>query len=295
MKISELLNEGRQTDLKYTEKRIKEVLDRVTVELEGNQSGVMSKLTTRYSRLDKSAKLLAARREELNEKMKESAEALFDATDAVLTRVVDTVSYTITLSKAEKAADKKPKSSTDFEAIVKELSEMVPELEEKIKVLTKKYTELIPAKDTPVALRVKSKLEEGIVDTVKGWAKAFLAEIKSWGAGYDKRLAALKKQLQGTPLKEAEEPAADDYSEGFFCLGFWGNPYNRDKEYFWSGPFIDRADALNYGKLKQARGQPRRFTNWVKGTNKVVKGVDAFVAAAEKVGMKPNVTNLEWK
>jgi septal ring factor EnvC (AmiA/AmiB activator) len=192
MKISELLNEGRQQDLKYTEKRIKEVLDRVTVELEGNQSGVMSKLTTRYSRLDKSAKLLAARREELNEKMKESAEALFDATDAVLTRVVDTVSYTITLSKAEKAADKKPKSSTDFAAIVKELSEMVPDLEEKIKELTKKYTELIPAKDTPAALRVKSKLEEGILSNAWKSIKSFTSKIMSWASSYDKRLAKLK-------------------------------------------------------------------------------------------------------
>ncbi len=192
MKIQELLKEDRQSDLKYTEKRVKDILDRVTVELAGNQSGVMTKLTTRYSRLDKSAKLLAARREELNEKMKDSAEALFDATDAVLTRVVDTVSYTITLSKAEKAADKKPKSATDFEAIVKELSGMVPELEEKIKELTAKYTALIPAKDTPVALRVKSKLEEGILSDAWKSIKSFSKGIMSWASGYDKRLAKLK-------------------------------------------------------------------------------------------------------
>jgi septal ring factor EnvC (AmiA/AmiB activator) len=197
MKISELLNltEDRQADLVYTEKRIKTLLDRVTVELSGNQSGVMSKLTTRYARLDKTAKLLAARREEVNAQMKDKAEALFDATDAVLTRVVETVSFTITLSKAEKAADKKPKSTVDYTAVVKELQTMVPELDEQLKALIAKYTEVVAAKDTPVALRVKSKIEEGVLSSVWSSLKSFAKGIKAWAKGYDERLDALRSMV----------------------------------------------------------------------------------------------------
>ena len=190
MKISELF-EARRPDLKYTEKRIKDVLDRVTVELKGNESGTMSKLTTRYARLDKSAKLLAQRRDEVNAGMKEAAEELFEASDAVLTRVVDTVSFVITLSKAEKAADKKAKFTVDYAKIVEELGKMMPELEGQIKELTSKFTESVPLKDSPVALRVKSKVDEGVMDTLKSWFKS----LKTWLTGYDKKLASLKAML----------------------------------------------------------------------------------------------------
>jgi hypothetical protein len=196
MLVSELF-EARNPKLTYTEKQVKKVLDRVTVELTGNESGVMSRLTTRYSRLDKAAKLMQEKRNALNEEMKQVAESLFDAQDEVLTRVVDTVSYTITLSKAEKAESKSPTKKVDYSAVVKELAQMLPELQEKIDQITEQYTEIIQPKDTPVKLIVKSKLDEGFTAFAKSLVKSFkemLKSIKSWGKDYDKRLAALKKQ-----------------------------------------------------------------------------------------------------
>lgn len=192
------LFEARNPKLTYTEKHIKKVLDRVTVELTGSESGVMSRLTTRYSRLDKAAKLMQEKRNQLNEDMKQVVESLFDAEDEVLTRVVDTVSYTITLSKAEKAESKAPKKSVDYAAIVKELSEMIPELQAKIEEITEKYTEIVQPKDTPVKLIVKSKLDEGLTAFARGLVKSFkevLKSIKSWGKGYDKRLNSLKAKI----------------------------------------------------------------------------------------------------
>ena len=192
------LFEARNPKLTYTEKHIKKVLDRVTVELTGSESGVMSRLTTRYSRLDKAAKLMQEKRNQLNEDMKQVVESLFDAEDEVLTRVVDTVSYTITLSKAEKAESKAPKKSIDYAAIVKELGEMIPELQAKIEEITEKYTEVVQPKDTPVKLIVKSKLDEGLTAFARGLVKSFkemLKSIKSWGKGYDKRLNSLKAKI----------------------------------------------------------------------------------------------------
>lgn len=191
------LFEARNPKLTYTEKHVKKVLDRVTVELTGSESGVMSRLTTRYSRLDKAAKLMQEKRNVLNEEMKKVAESLFDAEDEVLTRVVDTVSYTITLSKAEKAESKSPTKKVDYAAIVKELGEMIPELQAKIEEITEKYTEIVQPKDTPMKLIVKSKLDEGLTTFAKSLVKSFkemLKSIKSWGKDYDKRLATLKKK-----------------------------------------------------------------------------------------------------
>ena len=197
MIIQDLLNllEARDVNRKYSEKRIKGALDRVILELEGHESGPLSRLTLRYHRLDKAAKLMVERRNTLNAKMKEHVEGLFDAEDVVTTRVVETASVTIMLTKATPASEKKPTLKTDYASVVAELSRLVPELEEKIKEITAKYTEVEEPKDTPVQLRVKSKVEEGIVDTVKGWVSKFLSAIKSWGKDYDGRLAAVKKQV----------------------------------------------------------------------------------------------------
>lgn len=193
MKFAELLNEERQKDLVYKEKQVKNVLDRVTVELSGNYSGAMSRLTTRYTRLDKQAKLMTERRNDLNAQMKDVAQRLFDAEDEVLTRVVETVSYSIMLTKAEKAATKDPKKTVDYSAIVKELGKLLPELSEQITALTEKYTEIAEAKDTPTMLKVKSKVDESIIGRAWGWVRTFAENVKSWARKYDDKLAELKK------------------------------------------------------------------------------------------------------
>lgn len=189
------LLEARDPSLKYTEKQVKNTLDRVTVELKANQAGAMSRLTKRYERLDKAAKLLQERRDAVNAQMKEKVEDLFDASDVVLTRVVETASCTITLSKAERGETKEPKVAVDYKAIVKELSEMVPELEEKLRELTLKFTKITPATDTPAALRVKVKVDEGISEMWAG-IKKLIASIKSWATGFDSRLEKLKAVLK---------------------------------------------------------------------------------------------------
>lgn len=80
-------------------------------------------------------------------------------------------------------------------------------------------------------------------------------------------------------------------------LGSWSNAYRSgDKEYFWNGPYSDRKNALAFGKRKQERGQPKTFHDWVAGgSSSIIRGVDKFVIAAKKVGLNPNVKELEWQ
>ena len=87
-------------------------------------------------------------------------------------------------------------------------------------------------------------------------------------------------------LLENTDQANDEFKDGFFLLGYWDNPYRAEKEYFWSGPFEDRKDAVAFNKRKQERGQPKQFIDWVKGSGKVIVGLDKFVLAAEKAGLK---------
>lgn len=200
-KEQQVLLEARDPKLTYKTKTkgkdAAKVIDKVILELEGNQSGVMSKLTSRYHRLDKAVKLMAEKKLELNAKIKDTVEGLFDAEDVLYTRIVETVSMTITLSKAEKAETKQPKIVVDYKAIVQALSEMSDELAEKVKEVTMLYTVSVPPEDTPVALRVKSKLEEGVM--VDGWKKfkslltKSVKSLTSWALKYDKKILAIKK------------------------------------------------------------------------------------------------------
>jgi cell division protein FtsB len=188
------LIEARSPKLKYTEKRVKNVLSRVTLELAGNDSGVVTHLAKRYERLDKSAKLLKEKRDELNAKVKDLADDMFNPEDFVITRVIDTVTYTLSLSAAEKAEAKSPTAKVDFEAAFLELSKLVPELTEQVDAIRQKYTEMIPPKDTPTRLTVKSKVDEGLISSIKRAWDSFVNVIKNWCAHYDDKLSALKKK-----------------------------------------------------------------------------------------------------
>ena len=198
------LTEARRDDLKYTEKVVKNKLDRLTVELSGNDSGVMTKLGARFDRLSKAVKKMAETRDEIQDQIKTKVTELFNAEDEVLTRVVETAQFTMTLAKLIKASEQEPKKVVDYESIARDLAALIPkELEEKVKEITALYTKTSIAVDKSPALRIVRKvdesLNEGVADVFKSlaataikWAKATAA----WASGYDKQLAALKARAK---------------------------------------------------------------------------------------------------
>jgi len=189
----------RRADLTYTEKRVKNELDRVTIELSGSESGVLTKLSGRYDRLDKAIKLMGEKKNELNADIKSRVEELFSAEDVVLTRVIETVSFTMTVSKRLKKAD--DKKVVDYEAIATELAKLIPEeLQAKVEEITLAYTKLIPQEVKSPGLSVKAKVNEGLLTDLKAgvvsMVKRAIKSITSWAIKYDKKLLALKKMAQ---------------------------------------------------------------------------------------------------
>lgn len=76
-----------------------------------------------------------------------------------------------------------------------------------------------------------------------------------------------------------------------YILGYWSNPYRSgDREYFWMRCEEGKTEARHWAKRKQERGQPTRFTNWVKGQNKFFTDLDKFVKEANKVGLRPRLS-----
>lgn len=75
-----------------------------------------------------------------------------------------------------------------------------------------------------------------------------------------------------------------------YVLGYWVNPYRvKDVEYFWFRCYDGPKEARYLAALKQKRGQPSRFTNWMKGKNRFFTSQEMFVREAQKVGLHPAV------
>ena len=156
-----VLAEARREDLKYSEKVVKNKVDRVTVELEGNDSGIMTKLAARWARLDKAIRTMSTKRDEVHEKLKSGVTDLFNAEDVVLTRVVETASFVMTLSKLVKSSDQDSKVVVNYQAIAEDLAKLIPEeLQPQVDAIVKLYTEVKIAAEKAPALRVKEKVDE---------------------------------------------------------------------------------------------------------------------------------------
>jgi hypothetical protein len=186
------LSESRRSDLTYTEKQVKGNLDRVSTALAGHEAGNMTKLAKRYARLEVSLKNLAEKREALNERLKEDVGNLFDAEDAVLTRVVSTAQFTVTLAKEIKKTT--PTKSVDYESIVKALTSLIPEeLQSKVDEITQQYTKLIPPKDPVKKVSVSKEITEAFnFSKIKIMISSFVKKITSWASRFDDKLDYLK-------------------------------------------------------------------------------------------------------
>ncbi len=204
----DLLTEARRGDLPYTEKKSKGAIDKVIVTLEGKQSEKFTKLAKRFKELRALTDELGEQSDALNKEVKEEALELFDATDEIYTRIVETCGLTISIGKRtpDYYADK---TTVNYEQIIKDITALVPELSDKVKQIieanTKVEKELKVAKAPQLRVELKEGNLEGealeealntwkqVVDFVKKTFGAVLRGIKSWGRDYDKRLAALKQ------------------------------------------------------------------------------------------------------
>lgn len=153
---------------------------------------------------------------------KELVADLFDASDAVYTREVDTVGFLFKLTK-----DPAPSVTYKREAVLEalqehftpELQRMYEELMEKFKTTTQKSPGLSATDKAPALAQAAESVEinEGIIDTLKAYISKFKALVHKWAASYDKRFAALKAQVS---FAESEEVNVtdEDLSEAVVAL-----------------------------------------------------------------------------
>jgi hypothetical protein len=191
------LMEARQPGVSYSEKQVKNVLDRVTATLSGSTAANMTKLAKRYARLEASMAAMKEKHAELNTRLKGDVADLFEAEEVVLTRVVETAQFTLTMAKEIQKTE--GSKEVDYTSIIAALTALIPdELQAKVEMITEKYTKIIPPKPPIKKLSVsKEVIKEGLLDNLvklKDWASRLLKSITSWAARYDSKLESLKRK-----------------------------------------------------------------------------------------------------
>lgn len=189
------LTEARQPSVKYAEKQVKGALDRVTATLKGSEAASMTKLARRYARLEASMAAMKEKHTELNARLKGEVADLFEAEDVVLTRVVETSQFTLTLAKEIQKTE--GSKEVDYASIVAALSALISdELQPKVEAIIEKYTKTIPPKPPVKKLSVSKEItNEGLIETLKRVAAGFLKSIRSWAARYDDKLQKLERRF----------------------------------------------------------------------------------------------------
>lgn len=168
--------EERVPDAEYKQKT-----DRVIANLKGYESQSYTKLAQKVEKISKLSDELKKLKSEVKQETRERIAGVFDAEDAVNTRVVETISFMFTLSK-----DPEPTETPKYKAILEELEQhLTPEL---ITVLEQLKETMVTVTKKEPSLRIKSlESEEMPID------QRILELATRWGQKYDKKLDKLEQ------------------------------------------------------------------------------------------------------
>lgn len=172
-------------EISYTDEKLK-----VIAELRSHKSAVYTKLADRLESIDRMEAQIKEYKLEMKAMTREHVADLFDAEDAVKTRVIDTVSFIITLTKTPT-----PTVSYQYAKILAELANhLTPELLIILNDLKEKFKS--ESQREPGISIVRKEVEESVItDKLKHYFAKFKRFILHWAHGYDRRLNALKKHV----------------------------------------------------------------------------------------------------
>lgn len=201
--------------VKYSEE-IKGKTNKVIATLSHSKSAEYTKLGRDLVKITELTEQVDKLKEEVKLHSKEKIQDLFNADDAMRTRVVETVGFTFQMTK-----DIESTTTFKYKEILDEIQEhLTPELVQMLESIKSKYMtvksgsvgRLTAVQDknvTPPEPASESVMHEGVMDNLKAYFKKFANYVASWGQKYDKKLNVLKQAaatLGESVIDEAAEP-----------------------------------------------------------------------------------------
>jgi glutamyl/glutaminyl-tRNA synthetase len=172
---------------------------KVVANLSSFASGKYSRLAKNIARMQKIAQETLELESSIKADARETIADLFAAEDAAYTRVVETVSFTLQITKDPKAA-----TTVSYVKVLEELQQhLTPELIKVLESIKAKFSTVNAPKPPSLTHSAKEDgvgYDEGISESpmlskMSEFFKKYLNKIISWGETYDQRLAALKSQI----------------------------------------------------------------------------------------------------
>lgn len=168
-----------------------EMSDKVVAELKSHNSAMYTRLANKVEEMDRLSDEIKNIKAEIKTMVKQNIADLFAAEHVTKTRIVDTVSFIMTLSK-----DPKPTETYQYAKIIEALSEhLTPELIMILEDIKSKY-KTVTQKEPSLKVQRKEDLKESYLDKIKGHLRKFRTFVESWATGYDKKLFDLKKMAK---------------------------------------------------------------------------------------------------
>jgi hypothetical protein len=164
--------------------------DSVTAQLSGMKEKIPNKLAEKSLELKNTIESLEDERVKLHATIGEGSKSIFDASDAVLTRYIETSKAIITLSK-ETQDIASAEESVDYEKVLQEIyklvsKKLIPEIELIVKNNTKVIQKVKKGSATKVMVRTKEPKIESINEDTN--------EFSNWFNNYEQKVVARMEQ-----------------------------------------------------------------------------------------------------
>ena len=174
--------------------------DKVIAILKNHNSAEYTKLAGKLERIKKLEQEITAEENEVKELIKNNVAGLFGANDVTKSRIIDTVSFIIELSKNPNATVtyKYAKVLEELEKnLTTELIKVLEAIKEKFKTTTQKTPSLkISRKDAiNQSMLAKHPIDENTFEKFKDYYEKFENMISKWAEGYDRKLNYLKRTV----------------------------------------------------------------------------------------------------
>ena len=174
-------------------------IDSVVAHLKGHRSAYFTKLARRFSRATRIKKLLAAEEKSLKADALGAVEAIFDKSDEVYTRVVETASLVFKIAKSgDKTINK-----LDQAGYLAELEELTGLALNELQTIKDKYTKPVTTKVVPKVLAPREKkpakkeaMYEGVIDNIGRFIASAGRQIDSFLANWDSKFNNLKSKIE---------------------------------------------------------------------------------------------------
>jgi hypothetical protein len=184
------------------------VITKVTAVLTSYESGKYTRLAQNVQRLQE----LAVETLELENQVKQDARDtiadLFHAEDAAYTRVVETVSFILSITK-----DNDPATTVKYAQVLDELqSHLTPELVKVLESIKEKFSTVQKPKPPSLKWSAKTKdqnnesataLAEAPMEKMKMFFTRYLSKILAWGNAYDAKLEKLRNMVEQETQEES--------------------------------------------------------------------------------------------